>query len=152
MASGDLLTTPARPEKLRRKLQVAAPLLLKHMGQYVRHIETYGHNGRIGVLVEFRLETEFSAKALPFTQLAKDVALHIAAVQPVSLADLLQQPFVKDSARTIGQLLAALSTMQRERIDIARFMRWDTEVPDHALSEPPKAPANAMRFGGSEKS
>lgn len=121
------------------------------MNQLVRYIEAYAHIGRIGVLVEFRLETEVTTKCAPFLQLARDVALHITALQPATLTDLLQQPFVKDSAVTIEQLLSNVSAALREPISIARFVRWDTEPVAPDFTDPPKAPANVVRLGGSRR-
>src|ERR1700689_368011 len=52
-------------------------------------IGTYNHDGRIGVLVEVNCETDFVARNEIFTNLVKDLALHIAASNPeyVSLDD-----------------------------------------------------------------
>ena len=46
-------------------------------------VESYIHgDGRIGVLVEVNIETDFAAKNEEFKQFVKDVAMHIAAVNP----------------------------------------------------------------------
>lgn len=45
-------------------------------------IGTYNHDGRIGVLVEVNCETDFVARGDIFTELVKDVAMHIAASNP----------------------------------------------------------------------
>jgi len=46
-------------------------------------IGTYNHDGRIGVLVEMNCETDFVARNEIFTDLLKDVAMHIAASAPL---------------------------------------------------------------------
>ncbi len=47
-------------------------------------IETYIHPGsRVGVLVELNCETDFVARTDDFKNLAKEVALHIAAANPL---------------------------------------------------------------------
>lgn len=46
-------------------------------------IGSYLHDGRIGVLVEVNCETDFVARNQKFTDLVKDVAMHIAASAPV---------------------------------------------------------------------
>ncbi len=46
-------------------------------------IGTYNHDGRIGVLVEVNCETDFVARGEIFTELVKDVAMHIAASAPL---------------------------------------------------------------------
>lgn len=52
-------------------------------------IGTYNHDNRIGVLVEVNCETDFVARNDIFTQLVKDIAMHIAASSPeyVSVTD-----------------------------------------------------------------
>lgn len=45
-------------------------------------IGTYNHDGRIGVLVEVNCETDFVARNELFTNLVKDIAMHIAASSP----------------------------------------------------------------------
>lgn len=45
-------------------------------------VGNYNHDGRIGVLVEINCETDFVARNEIFTDLVKDVAMHIAASAP----------------------------------------------------------------------
>lgn len=45
-------------------------------------IGTYNHDGRIGVLVEVNCETDFVARNEIFTDLVKDIAMHVAASAP----------------------------------------------------------------------
>lgn len=45
-------------------------------------IGTYNHDGRIGVLVEVNCETDFVARNEIFTDLVKDITMHIAASNP----------------------------------------------------------------------
>ena len=62
-------------------------------------IGTYNHDGRIGVLVEVNCETDFVARNEIFTNLVKDISLHIAASNPqfVSMDDVSDD--VKQKAR-----------------------------------------------------
>ena len=46
-------------------------------------IGTYNHDSRIGVIVEVNCETDFVARNEIFTDLVKDVAMHIAASSPL---------------------------------------------------------------------
>ncbi len=49
-------------------------------------IQTYIHaGGKLGVMVEIGCETDFVAKTDDFIAFAKDIAMHIAAVQPLAL-------------------------------------------------------------------
>lgn len=45
-------------------------------------VGTYNHDNRIGVIVEVNCETDFVARNEIFTELVKDVAMHIAASNP----------------------------------------------------------------------
>ena len=56
-------------------------------------IGNYNHDGRIGVLVEVNCETDFVARNELFTNLVKDIAMHIAASNPeyVSREDVPQE-------------------------------------------------------------
>ncbi len=45
-------------------------------------VGTYNHDSRIGVIVEVNCETDFVARNEIFTDLVKDVAMHIAASNP----------------------------------------------------------------------
>ncbi len=49
-------------------------------------IETYIHaGGKLGVMVELGCETDFVAKTDKFIEFARDLAMHIAAANPVSI-------------------------------------------------------------------
>ena len=49
-------------------------------------IETYIHaGGKLGVMVELGCETDFVAKTDTFSEFARDIAMHIAAANPVAI-------------------------------------------------------------------
>ena len=111
----------------------------------VHIIEGYVHNGRVAVLVELSADSDYATRTDEFKGTAKDIAMHIAASSPGSVAMLLGQPFVKNPELSVGQLLANLESSLRERVCVTRFIRWDTEHLLPAQPEPPKAPAVIMR-------
>ncbi len=50
-------------------------------------IETYIHaNGKLGAMVEVGCETDFVAKTDSFIEFAKDIAMHVAATNPIGLS------------------------------------------------------------------
>lgn len=63
-------------------------------------VGTYNHDNRIGVLVEINCETDFVARNEIFTDLVKDIAMHIAASNPefVSAEDIPAEARDKASA------------------------------------------------------
>ena len=108
-----------------------------------RVIESYVHSGRVGVLLEIGLDTSFTAGLPEFKQLAKDLAVQIAAVPVGTVEELLAQTHVKDAALTVAQLIDNAARTLGERIAVIRFVRWDTEPSQP--SESPHSPAAAVR-------
>jgi len=111
-----------------------------------KYIQSYVHNGHIGVLVEFGLESSVTARLEEFVAFTKDLAMHIAAAKPSDVEELLGQKFIKDTSISIGELIQKVSETISEGISVTRFERWDTEpVPPKSEGPPPKSPAVAMR-------
>ena len=51
-------------------------------------IESYVHfNGRLGVLVEVNCETDFVARTPEFKEFARNVALHVASMNPLAVSE-----------------------------------------------------------------
>lgn len=112
-------------------------------------IEIYTHAGnRMAAMLELSCETDFVARTDDFIALAKDIALHIAAMNPryISAADvpaeevagatvsaekyyeevaLLAQPFVRDNSQTIEEKIKAAVAKLRENIVVRRFTRYE---------------------------
>lgn len=61
-------------------------------------IFTYSHEGRLGVMVEIKCETDFVARSESFKELGQDLCLHIVAYQPqaVSPEDISQEYIEKE--------------------------------------------------------
>lgn len=103
-------------------------------------IESYIHQGRIGAMVELNCETDFVARTEDFRTLARDIAMQVASmnpkylskddmpadeVAPASEVALLEQPFIRDSSRTIGQLVIETSARTGEKVAVRRFARFE---------------------------
>ena len=87
-------------------------------------LESYIHNSRVGVLLELRCETDFVARTEDFKNLAHDIAMHIAAMNPENVEALLAQPFVKDASKTVGDVIKQTIGKIGENMKIERFMRY----------------------------
>ncbi len=87
------------------------------IGQYIHT------GGAIGVLAELDCETDFVAKNADFSQLASDLAMHIAAFEPPAVPDLLTQPFIKDPSLTVADVIKNYTQKFGERIELTRFVR-----------------------------
>lgn len=155
----------------------------KRAGRAARagRVEVYiHHDGKSGALVEVNCETDFVARNDEFRQLAKDLALHVVAANPVAVTReevspviveeqrriflkqaedkpeqirakiaegklnswfaesvLLDQAFVKDSAKTVREIILDVNSRVGENISVARFARFI--VGDSAPAETPEA-------------
>ena len=156
-------------EYLRKKgAATAAKRADKETNQGV--VEAYIHaGGRIGSMVELNCETDFVAKTPGFKQLAHDIAMQIAAMNPTYISReniepaviekeleiyktqaqnegkpeqvaekiaqgrlekfyqefvLLEQSFIKDSGKTIKDIIDEEMAKVGERISIRRFIRY----------------------------
>jgi elongation factor Ts len=88
-------------------------------------LESYIHNNRVGVLLELRCETDFVARSDDFKNLAHNLVMHIAALNPKDIEALLEQPFVKDESQTIDQLVKGVAAKTGENTQIERFCRYE---------------------------
>jgi elongation factor Ts len=107
-------------------------------------IESYIHSGgKVGVLLEINCETDFVAKNNEFKQLAHDLAMHIAAMNPQYIANtkmqkpckdakkkpeevcLLSQPFIKNPEITVGEKINEKISRLGENIQVKRFIRYE---------------------------
>ena len=88
-------------------------------------LESYIHNGRVGVLLELRCETDFVVRSEPFRELAHNLVMHIAAMDPENTEALLQQPYVKDPNLTIDMLIKGAIAKIGENIQVSKFCRYE---------------------------
>jgi len=134
-------------------------------------VDAYIHGGgRIGVLVEVNIETDFAAKNTEFRALVKDIAMQIAASnpqyvrreevpkeviekemeilkvqamnegKPAHIAEkmvagriekfykevcLMEQPFVKDTDKTVQDVVNEKIATIGEKISVRRFVRYE---------------------------
>jgi elongation factor Ts len=114
-------------------------------------IETYVHTGgRIGAMVELNCETDFVARTAEFQELAHDLAMQIAAQEPIcigkdqipedndtdpEIACLLLQPFIKDPQKTIQDLVTETAARVRENIRVSRFARFELGQEEARIAE-----------------
>ena len=54
-------------------------------------VDVYSHGGRVGVLVELLCETDFVVRTEDFKNLAHEIALQVASMNPESVEELLSQ-------------------------------------------------------------
>ncbi len=134
-------------------------------------VDSYIHGGgRIGVLVEVNIETDFAAKNAEFRALVKDISMQVAASNPLYVARedipqeviekekeilkaqainegkpeniaekmvagriekyykqvcLLEQPFIKDTDKTVLDVINEKIATIGEKISVRRFTRYE---------------------------
>jgi len=104
-------------------------------------VEAYIHTaGRIGAMVELNCETDFVARTEEFKELAHCLAMQVAAQSPQFISEeeipegadvepqedcLLLQPYIKDPARTVKDIIIEAVAKVGENIRVSRFTRYE---------------------------
>lgn len=89
-------------------------------------IESYIHGGgRIGALVELASETDFVARGQEFKELARSIAMQVAAMEPADVDELLKQDYIKEPGKTIGELVTKLAASTGENVQVRRIARFE---------------------------
>ena len=136
-ASGDM----ERASEILRQRGLALAETRAHRATTQGLVECYIHaGGRIGAMVELNCETDFVARTDGFKALAHDLAMQVAATGPLSISPddlppgsegdpnemcLLLQPYIRDPARTIQELITEAIAQTKENIQIRRFARFE---------------------------
>ena len=103
-------------------------------------IDSYIHAGnRIGAMVELNCETDFVGRTPEFVELAHNIAMQVAAMNPVYITReeipgdedrkpeeicLMDQSFIKDTSKSIGDLVLEVRSRVGENVRVSRFMRF----------------------------
>lgn len=92
-------------------------------------IVSYVHaNHKVGVLLELYCETDFVAKTEDFQNLAHELALQVAAMNPKDVKTLLKQEYIRDGSLTIEALIKQNIAKVGENITIGKFSRLELGV------------------------
>lgn len=88
-------------------------------------LHSYIHNNRVGVLLELRTETDFVSRSKDFHDLAHDLTMQIASMNPTDVAELLKQVYIKDESLKVEGLVKQYISKLGENIQIERFTRYE---------------------------
>ena len=93
-------------------------------------IQTYIHsNAKVGVLIEVNCETDFVARNDDFTSFARDIALHIAAANPLYVTEDEVDPAAKErEAKVFEEQAADKPENIRPKIVEGQIKKWLSEV------------------------
>jgi len=88
-------------------------------------VVSYVHgNGKIGSMVQVRCETDFVARSQDFQALCHELALQVASMEADSVEDLLAQEYIKDTLKTIKDIIQEVIAKVGENIVIDKFVRF----------------------------
>ncbi|MEK7121793.1 MAG: translation elongation factor Ts [Patescibacteria group bacterium] len=105
-------------------VKMAEKKLSRAVGEGV--VASYIHaTKKLGSMVEVLCETDFVARNEDFQELAKEIAMHIAASKPRDVSDLLEQPYVKNQDITVRDLINSYVAKLGENIQIGRFQIYE---------------------------
>lgn len=91
-------------------------------------VVSYIHStGKTGVLLELSSETDFVSGNEDFKALARDIAMHVAAMRPQTKEELLAQPFIKDADRTVEALIQGAIQKFGENTVLSRCTWYGSE-------------------------
>lgn len=82
-------------------------------------------NNKVGVLLQLSCETDFVAKTQDFQDLAKELSMQIAAMNPSDVEELLAQDYIRDTSKKVSALVKDVVGKLGENIQIARFERFE---------------------------
>ena len=82
-------------------------------------------NGKVGTLVKLLCETDFVARTEQFQKLGHELAMHVAAMSPESIEELLTQQYVRDPSQTIDELIKNGIATLGENIRVSEFCRFE---------------------------
>jgi elongation factor Ts len=83
------------------------------------------HTGKVAAMVELLCETDFVGRNELFMELAKSIALQIVSMNPSDRDELLGQEFIKDTSKTIEELIKEVTSKTGEVIRLGRFVRME---------------------------
>jgi elongation factor Ts len=89
-------------------------------------VATYTHTtGKVGAMVKLESETDFTARNPEFRTLARDICLQVASMNPKDKEDLLSQNYIRETDKTIEEVIKTNIAKFGENIKIGDFARFE---------------------------
>ena len=89
-------------------------------------VESYIHqNGKVGAMVEILCETDFVARTEDFKNLAHEIAMQVAAMNPKDEDQLLKQEYIRDGSITVADLIKQTIAKLGENIRVKECKRFE---------------------------
>ncbi len=117
-ANGDM--KKARELVHERGLQKAAKKADRETNE--GYIGAYVHTtGKVAAMVTLLCETDFVARNDEFQEVAREIAMQVASMRPENVDELMQQEYIRDSKKTIEDLVKSLSGKVGENVTLRDF-------------------------------
>ncbi len=88
-------------------------------------VESYVHStGKVGSLVELLCETDFVARNDAFKTLAHEIAMQVAIQDYADVDELLDDAYIRDTSKTVRDLITEAIAKIGEKIELGRFIRY----------------------------
>jgi elongation factor Ts len=85
-------------------------------------VEAYTHtDGKVAALVKLTCETDFVARTQEFKTLAHELAMQVASMDPKDVDELLRQDYIRDTSKTVGDLVKEAIAKLGENIQVIDF-------------------------------
>ncbi|NMB83785.1 elongation factor Ts [Candidatus Roizmanbacteria bacterium] len=82
------------------------------------------HNHKVASLIELLCETDFVADNKDFQALGQEIAMQAASMPADNLDQLIEQEYIRDPSKKIGDLIQEAVMKFGENIKINRYNRW----------------------------
>lgn len=83
------------------------------------------HNKLVAGIVEVQCETDFVSGNEAFQHMGNEFAMQIATTRVQSVEEFRKQEYIRDSSKTIDDMIKEAILKFGENIQIARFARWE---------------------------
>lgn len=82
------------------------------------------HNKKIASLIHMACETDFVSGNKDFQALGSELAMQVASIPAETNEELLNQEYIRDPSKKIGDLIKEAVLKYGENIVVVKFIRW----------------------------
>jgi elongation factor Ts len=82
------------------------------------------HNKKVASLIQMACETDFVSGNKEFQLLGQELAMQVASVMAETNEELLEQEYIRDPSKKVGDLIKEAILKFGENIKVVKFVRW----------------------------
>ncbi|MFA6016598.1 MAG: elongation factor Ts [Patescibacteria group bacterium] len=82
------------------------------------------HNKKVASLIQLACETDFVSGNKEFQLLGQELAMQVASIRAETNEELLDQEYIRDPSKKIGDLIKEAVLKFGENIKVVKFVRW----------------------------